>query len=81
MSEKKKKITFLQDNNPKHNPSTKKCLQKKKIKVLEWPSKSLDLNPIKNMWIDLVRAVHSRSPHSLIDLEHFFKEEWHKFDK
>lgn len=32
------------------------------IKVSDWPGQSLDLNPIKNMWDDLYRAVQRRFP-------------------
>lgn len=48
------------------------------IKVLEWPSLRLDLNHIINLCNDLKRAVHRQTPHNLIDLEHFFKDEWNK---
>ena len=34
---------FQQDNDPKH---IKTLLKKQKVKVLEWPSQSPDLNPL-----------------------------------
>lgn len=70
----KKKFTFQHDNNTNHKfRSTKKRLQMKNIKVLEWRSQSLDLNHIKkkifkNLSNDLKRVVHRRSPYNLIDL-------------
>ena len=46
--------------------------------MLEWPSQSLDPNPIENLWQDLKIAVHRRSPSNLTELELICKEEWAK---
>ena len=43
---------------------------------LSWPSQSLGLNPIENLWHDLKIAVHQRSPHNMTELEQFCAEEW-----
>ena len=66
---------FQHDNDPKRTAkATKEWLKKKHIKVLEWPSQSPDLNPIKN----LKRRVAKRQPRNLKDLERICEEEWTK---
>ena len=58
-----------QDNDPKHrSKATTEWLQQKKIRLLEWPSPSPDLNPIEMLWHDLKRAVHTRQPKNIAEL-------------
>ncbi len=68
-----------QDNDPKHTSKfTSEWLKKNKIKVLEWPSQSPDLNLIEMLWHDLKQSFHARKPSNVAELKLFCKEEWAK---
>ncbi|KAK3517578.1 hypothetical protein QTP70_012564 [Hemibagrus guttatus] len=80
-SARKLKRTWVlqQDNDPKHtSKSTSEWLKKNKMKALEWPSQSPDLNPIEMLWHDLKKVVHARKPSNVAELQQFCKDEWAK---
>ncbi|KAK3534597.1 hypothetical protein QTP86_016749 [Hemibagrus guttatus] len=75
----KRTWVLQQDNHPKHtSKSTSEWLKKNKMKTLEWPSQSPDLNPIEMLWHDLKKVVHARKPSNVAELQHFCKDEWAK---
>ena len=67
---------FQQDDDPKHTSKVvKEWLNQARIKVLEWPSQSPDLNPIENMWTVLKKQVRVRKPTNLVELHQLCQED------
>lgn len=48
--------------------------------MIEWPSMSPDLNPIKHLWGILKRQIEHHSPSSIQALKEIILEEWKKRD-
>ena len=55
-------------------------LGEKNVEVLQWPSRSPDLNPIENLWKTLKIKIHSRDARNTADLKIICKE-WANISK
>ncbi len=76
-----RRALFQHDNDPKHtSKATVGFLKKNRVKVIQWPSMSPDLNPIEHQWGILKRQVEHHSPSSIQSLKEFILEEWKKID-
>lgn len=70
---------FQQDGDPKHTSATlRDYFKDHKIKLLDWPAQSPDLNPIEHLWDHLKRQLngYERHPTSMHELECRIEAEW-----
>ena len=73
------KFVFQQDNASIHaSKSTKKWIAQQKVDLMDWPSRSPDLNPIENLWGILVRDVYAdcRQFNSVDELKKAILDAW-----
>ena len=71
---------LVQDGSPCHKGNALGFLYYEVPYVLKWPSKSLDVNPIENVWHLLKSQVRKRFPKTVDDLEKIILEEWEKLN-
>jgi transposase len=65
------------DNDPKHTSKVvAKWLKDNKVKVLEWPSQSPELNPTENVCAELKKCVSAIRPTNQTQLHQLCQEEW-----
>jgi hypothetical protein len=77
------KYIFQQDNAPCHaSKSTISWLKNKKIKTINWPPRSPDLNPTENLWADLSRRVYGngRQFSTIASLRRSIFEAWEEIE-
>ena len=71
------RTVFKQDNDPKHTSKTTTALLKKlRVKVMDWPNMSPDLNPIEYLWGILKRKVEVCKVSNIRQLRDVVMEEW-----
>ena len=71
------RAVFQHDNDPKHTSKTTIALLKRlRVKVIDWPSMSPDLNPIEHLWGILKRKVEVRKVSNICQLRDVIMEEW-----
>ncbi len=71
------KFTFMQDNDPKHTSrKAKDFFKKNKVKVLDWPAQSPDLNPIEHLWDVLKRRLRETRSSNVRELKAKVCEVW-----
>lgn len=72
-----RRAEFQHDNDPKHTSKmTTALLKKLRVKVMEWPSMSPDLNPIEHLWGLLKWKVKVRKVSNIHQLRDVVMEGW-----
>lgn len=72
-------MIYQHDNATPHTGrESRECLAANNINVMEWPSKSPDLNPIEHLWDNVDRRVRQRQnqPNTIQELETALIQEW-----
>ena len=71
------RAVFQHDNDSKHTSKTTIALLKRlRVKVMDWPSMSPDLNPIEHLWGILKWTVKVYKVSNICQLHNIIMEEW-----
>ena len=77
-----KDCIFQKDYDPKHKAKlVQEFLKVRKVKVLDHPAQSPDLNPIANLWDALGIRVATKKHSNKVAVWHNLQEEWEKIRK
>ena len=72
-----RRTMFLHDNYSKHTSKTTTALLKRlRVKMMDWPSMSPDMNPIEHLWGFLKRKAEVRKVSTIRQLYDIVMEEW-----
>ena len=72
-----RRTMFLHDNYSKHTSKTTTALLKRlRVKMMDWPSISPDMNPIEHLWGFLKRKAEVRKVSNICQLRDIVMEEW-----
>ena len=70
----------MQDNAPSHRAEkTKNYFIRNRIRILNWPTYSPDMNPIENVWGILKKKIAIRRPKTKKEIIEIAEQEWKKF--
>ena len=71
------RAVFQHNNDPKHTSKTNIALLKRlRVKVMDWPSMSPNLNPIEHLWGILKRMLEVCKVSNICQLRDVVMEEW-----
>ena len=71
------RAVLQRDNDPKHpSKKTTALLKKLRVKVMDWPSMSPDLNPIEHLWGFLKQEMEEPKVSSIHQLRDVVMNEW-----
>ncbi len=72
-----RRAVFQHDNDPKHTSKTTTAwLTKLRVKVMDWPTVTPDLNTIEHLWGILKRKVKERKFSNIHQLHDVIMQEW-----